>query len=101
MTHEWMLKPGIELYKYLSLPTRIWCRRCRKGFWAYQIRTDARIMGSECRGTPEPPKEDRVELVMLVCKQCKRRFYRPQGVTDEFCCPACEADHKLVEEKKR
>lgn len=57
MKHEWMLKPGAELNGSLSLPTRIWCRRCRKGFWAYQIRVDAPIMGKECRGIPEPPKE--------------------------------------------
>ena len=42
-----------------------------------------------------------MDLVMKVCKQCKRRFYRPQGSTDEFCSPSCEADHKAIQEKKR
>lgn len=42
-----------------------------------------------------------MDLIMYVCKQCKRRFYRLPGVPEEFCCPACEADHKLVEEKNR
>lgn len=57
MTHEWMLKPGVELNGGLILPTRIWCRRCKRGFWAYRIQTEARLMGAECKGTPEPPKE--------------------------------------------
>ena len=57
MTHEWMLKPGVELNGGLSLPTRIWCRRCKKGFWAYSILTEAPLMGKKCPGVPEPTVE--------------------------------------------
>lgn len=42
-----------------------------------------------------------MELVVFVCEQCRRRFYLPQEVAEKFCSPSCEADHKLVAEKKR
>jgi len=50
MRHEWELKVGVELHGGSSLPTRIRCKQCGLGFWAYQIRDISGRLGDDCPG---------------------------------------------------